>query len=319
VIRQWWRERPTANVGVVPSSKALIWILDVDPKNGGRETLAELECTYGELPPTVEVLSGSGGRHLYFARTGDPRESALLNRACAPGLDVLTNGRHAVAPPSRHKTGRAYEWEAEHHPDDAKILPAPDWLLNLCARQAGQPTDGVTPYGRAALSGEVERVRLAAESTRNDTLNLSTFKAGQLVEAGHISQAVAASELVQAGLAAGLSAREVRDTVRSGLKGGKRKPRTNVPPVVPDVTGGTPAPLSIVDRFIRELCEVTPGTRCPFRALFGAFARFSQKESAAETETAFGRELERRGFELRRSNGVRYRAGLRLRDEGTVK
>lgn len=328
VIRQWWCGQSAANVGVVPSSRSGIWILDVDPKHGGDETLAELECKHGELPPTVEVLTGSGGRHLYFARTGDPRESNLRNRACAPGLDMLTNGGLAVAPPSRHGSGRAYEWEAAHHPDDTEILPAPDWLLDLCARQAAQPADGVTPYGRAALSGEVERVRLAAESTRNDTLNSATFKIGQLVEPGHIQQAVAASELAQAGRTAGLPAREVRDTVRSGLKGGKRKPRANVPPVVRPGGAGQPPPADRPPAYvlvaaaqvapILELIAIRePGTRVPAAAVYSRYSdRCASLGRTPASARTFGLALSALGVQdVKGTAGRRDRIGLRLREE----
>jgi hypothetical protein len=43
-------------------------VLDEDPTNDGDASLAKLEREHGE-PPTVECLTGGGGRHLYFVGT----------------------------------------------------------------------------------------------------------------------------------------------------------------------------------------------------------------------------------------------------------
>ena len=44
--------------------------LEMDPDKGGDETLLALQQEYGKLPETVEVLTGGGGRHLYFRHPG---------------------------------------------------------------------------------------------------------------------------------------------------------------------------------------------------------------------------------------------------------
>ena len=60
------RRRPRCNWGVATGIKSGVFVVDVDPYHAGAETLASLEDEFGPLPATWEVLTGGGGRHLYF-------------------------------------------------------------------------------------------------------------------------------------------------------------------------------------------------------------------------------------------------------------
>src|SRR5688572_11141260 len=51
-IRAWWSRWPDANIAVATGTAAGIWVLDVDPANGGLESLEALEVANGELRPT---------------------------------------------------------------------------------------------------------------------------------------------------------------------------------------------------------------------------------------------------------------------------
>ena len=71
-----WRGRwPDSNTGVA-TGRGLV-VLDIDPRNGGDESLAELIEKYGPLPETVTVSTGGGGGlsdpHLCAAREADAR------------------------------------------------------------------------------------------------------------------------------------------------------------------------------------------------------------------------------------------------------
>ena len=86
-IQHWWQQWPTAHVGIVTGLGSRLAILDVDPRNGGEESLKDLERGYAPLPDTPLVLSGGGGMHYYF----------LLETPCpsadpAPGLNFLAEG-----------------------------------------------------------------------------------------------------------------------------------------------------------------------------------------------------------------------------------
>src|SRR5262245_18986993 len=64
-IRRWWARHPGANIAT-PTSWCVV--VDVDRRHGGDDALALLERSHGPLPETAEVVTGSGGRHIYFAR-----------------------------------------------------------------------------------------------------------------------------------------------------------------------------------------------------------------------------------------------------------
>jgi hypothetical protein len=95
-ILSWWQRWPTAGVGILTGQPSGLVVLDVDPRHGGDDALWALEQQHGPLSVTVEVVTGGGGRHIYFAHQS-PLESFTL----APGLEVKADGTFVVAPPSR--------------------------------------------------------------------------------------------------------------------------------------------------------------------------------------------------------------------------
>ena len=70
-----------------------------------RQAFAPLRLSHARLPPTREVITGGGGRHIYFKYTG-PIPSTVSR--IAP--DTRGDGGYAIAPPSIHESGRAYTW-----------------------------------------------------------------------------------------------------------------------------------------------------------------------------------------------------------------
>jgi DNA-binding transcriptional ArsR family regulator len=137
VIRAWWERWPDANLGVATGLASGLFVLDVDPAHGGDESLEILVARHGAPPGGPISHTGGGGRHLLFAHPGFrvPSRSGALGS----GLDVRSDGGYIVAPPSQHRSGRLYEWEASSHPDEVPLPQAPAWLL------AGGTTSGDTP------------------------------------------------------------------------------------------------------------------------------------------------------------------------------
>lgn len=132
-LEEWYRRWPDAGVGIVTGRVSGLVVLDVDPRHDGDESLAALEREYGALPLTIEAISGGGGRHIYFEYPG----GELRNRAAlAPGIDLRAEGGLVVAPPSVHASGRRYEWEVSHHPDDTELAAMPGWMLRLALGEA---------------------------------------------------------------------------------------------------------------------------------------------------------------------------------------
>ena len=126
-IRDWWRRDPEANVGVATGTTSGLLVLDVDPRNGGNESLLEQTDQYGAIPATLMSSTGGGGMHWWFkCPDGVPRSTTPR-----PGLDVKGDGGYVVAPPSLHASGKPYTWQVG--PGDAELALPPDWLLSLRA------------------------------------------------------------------------------------------------------------------------------------------------------------------------------------------
>jgi hypothetical protein len=140
-IEAWWSRWPDANVGILLGAVAGMVAIDVDPRNGGDASLAELEAEYGALPATVEALTGGGGRHLFFAHAG----GKLAGRLRA-GIDVKADGGYVVAPPSLHASGERYRWRKGCGPHERSPASLPDWLqVQLCPNW--RPTAAPTAAG----------------------------------------------------------------------------------------------------------------------------------------------------------------------------
>lgn len=159
-ISGWFERWPDANVAIVTGKISDLVVLDVDPQHGGDDSLTDLERRFAPLPETVEAISGGGGRHVYFAHPGD----VLRNRVgLAPGIDLRGDGGMIIAPPSVHPSGRRYEWEVSHHPDDVALAPLPSWLLTLVR--------GETPYlGHSLAHWRALVQQGVSEGTRNNTV-----------------------------------------------------------------------------------------------------------------------------------------------------
>lgn len=123
-IRQWWGRHPTANIGVSTGASSLV-VVDVDPRNGGEDSLAALEAKHGELR-TVTGLTGGGGQHLLFERPAGAER--LRSSPLAQGVDIKADGGYIVVPPSVHLSGATYSWDSGARPDDEQPAPLPDWI-----------------------------------------------------------------------------------------------------------------------------------------------------------------------------------------------
>jgi Bifunctional DNA primase/polymerase, N-terminal len=65
-IHHWWETWNSANIAIALGKVAGFFALDVDPRNGGDETLAALGRKHGRLPKTRTAETGGGGTHLLF-------------------------------------------------------------------------------------------------------------------------------------------------------------------------------------------------------------------------------------------------------------
>jgi hypothetical protein len=125
-IADWWSRRPDANIGIATGGASGFCAADIDPRNLGDGNWENLIDEHGQIPDTVQALTGGGGTHILFA----------CNLPCtklAPGVDWKGDGGYICAPPSIHPSGRQYCWEASSRPDELTIAPAPQWIIDLVA------------------------------------------------------------------------------------------------------------------------------------------------------------------------------------------
>jgi KaiC/GvpD/RAD55 family RecA-like ATPase len=137
-VTAWWTRYPDANIGLTTGASSGLVVVDVDGADG-EAALA----VYGELPLTVESLTGKG-RHLLFRGAPEIRNSA---GKLGPQLDVRAEGGYIVAPPSIHPNGGVYRWANGRHP--GKLTPA-DLPESIAKRITGvvgsiQPVVGAAP------------------------------------------------------------------------------------------------------------------------------------------------------------------------------
>ena len=240
-VGDWWIGNPNRNIGLACGSESGFFVLDIDPKNGGSETLAVLEAENGALPRTYTVRTGSGGRHYYY-RFPDFDLGNSPGQLKGTGIDVRGNGGQVVAPPSVTTVGA---YSLQH---DDPVADAPDWLLALLkprtdlrvVASGGQP---VAESDRPALQAYVSQaIRLACAEVastveeRNNTLNNQVLSLAGI--AAHDPSLVERDELYEAmhdacvanGLIRDDGRHAFRQTFQSAWSAGLTKPRQQWPP-----------------------------------------------------------------------------------------
>jgi len=139
-------------------------VLDIDPRNGGDRTLAQLEDKHGELPHGPRSLTGGGGWHLFYTAPSFSPVGKLGN-----GIDVKYHG-YVVLPCSLHESGSRYEWLVA--PDEAALptladpwcellrtrnLPTTTQARNLSHREGGPIPEGSRNNTLTQIAGAIRR------------------------------------------------------------------------------------------------------------------------------------------------------------------
>lgn len=125
-VARWWKMCPEANIGIYLAPSGLCAI-DIDPRNGGIDTIDQIESEHGQIVSDLLQFSGGGGEHRVFER---PSGTTLPGKL-GPGVDVKLDG-YILVEPSNHMSGGTYEWEASSSPLDGCVAtPLPDWIRDL--------------------------------------------------------------------------------------------------------------------------------------------------------------------------------------------
>ena len=121
-----------------------VFVIDLDDQKGPQaeawwQGLLELHNSRIDVE-TVEQRTGGGGRQKLFRAPMDwvaPTNKTTIN------IDVRGQGGFAMLPPSRHESGRDYEWLPGRAPWETAIADAPEWLLEaidtLIVRHGSRP------------------------------------------------------------------------------------------------------------------------------------------------------------------------------------
>jgi len=135
-IRDWWATDPDAGIGIELSTSGLL-ALDIDPQNGGDESLRALEAEHGVLHSDCTAVTQGGGEHRLFSADSTLSYPGTLGA----GLDLKHHGYICVAPTSG--PSGIYQWEAGRSPlsksNPAQPSPLPASLLARLARRLTTP------------------------------------------------------------------------------------------------------------------------------------------------------------------------------------
>jgi len=142
-IRDWWGKNPTAGIGIATGARSGFFAVDIDPKNGGQETLTALLEKNGAFPETVTQQTGGGGQHFLFEYP--PVDVSSTAGKIGKGIDTRGNTGYICAAPTIHPSGKPYRWIVA--PSQHVIVPAPDWLLHALISKSTAP-------GQTAATGQ---------------------------------------------------------------------------------------------------------------------------------------------------------------------
>ncbi|OGM25742.1 hypothetical protein A3D00_03365 [Candidatus Woesebacteria bacterium RIFCSPHIGHO2_02_FULL_38_9] len=115
-IEKWISMDSFAGFAIVTGKISNLFVLDID--NGA-------DTSNLDIPDTVSVETGSGGKHYYFRY---PNGIELGNSGgFRKKMDTRGEGGYVIAPPALHPNGNTYKWICGL---DTEIAEVPKWLLD---------------------------------------------------------------------------------------------------------------------------------------------------------------------------------------------
>ena len=170
-IRNWWRRWPNAGLGMATGRKSGVWVLDLDSEDAIAWYAGKIR-EHGRSP-TRGVQTGRG-RHLYWKY---PDEDVVIrNRVSVDERKIDTRGERGfvVLPPTRHYSGRHYEWRDQAPYQSEPAMP-PDWLVEIVKHRPPPPPAKIVvipsrvPWTAKAADDEMAR-RLRLEPAARQML-----------------------------------------------------------------------------------------------------------------------------------------------------
>lgn len=227
-IKEWAEQFPNANVAVPTGQESGIFVIDLDTP--------EAITTYknlGRLPQTLQATTGRGV-HLYFTWMGGRivnRAGKLVSKSKhpyrgdtwieTPGLDVRGDGGQIIVPPSKHSSGRDYEWVDMMQ----RIAMPPPWLLRMLGEKCEAKLFKKSEATHIpSLDSILNNLIGTKEGGRNHALNVAAFRASAIVKARQMNEQDVINSLLSVALSIGLTRHESMTTIKSGLSSGMQNP-----------------------------------------------------------------------------------------------
>lgn len=200
-----------------------VCVVDLDSDDGARWYLGIVGVDHVPDTPTARTARGM---HIWFL---SPR--ILRSAKIAPGADFRGQGGYVVVPPSRHPSGATYEWltplvqdgeirEIDWLPDGIEVLlggvevlpeSPPEFRRMVIDTRTWQLVEDEPDTRRL-----VGYMAVAPEGQRNAILN---WAAHRFKDDG-VPRETCLKDLGDAAVASGLTAKEVRATIRSVYRRG---------------------------------------------------------------------------------------------------
>jgi hypothetical protein len=211
-------ERDGVMIGCQPAANEVV--IDVDPRNGGDNTLA----LFPALPRTRTTKTRSDGRHYWL--TIEP--GTEMRGKLGPGIDVKRHGKgYVVIPPSA-----GYSWLVK-----GRKAKCPAWLLEeLTVSRSFSPGEAAapryfpfqigTPYGEAALRNGLRELHDAGHGARHETLNKVAYSLGMLAAGGELNGDKTCQAILDEAILIGLDEEDAVDVLRRGWFAGEKQPRS---------------------------------------------------------------------------------------------
>lgn len=169
-------------------------VIDIDPRNGGKESLAQLQEDIGiglrQAAGGIGVKTGGGGAHFYFTLPEGFRVGPqIILHERYPGIDVKSGNGYVVIPGSLHYSGKPYEWLDSDVTIVGGLSMCPTGLLELIEKQEpefGAITGGLDVASTASADQSRARVLVAEyEGAGSGERNESMYKlANRLLDFG---------------------------------------------------------------------------------------------------------------------------------------
>ena len=148
-IRNWWTNDPDAGIGLSLAASGLLAV-DIDPRNGGWESLAEIESRHGKLVSRCVAKTQGGGEHHLFLVDS----TIVVPSKLATGIDLKHRGYICVEGTSGPDGD--YRWLEGLSPlESSEPGPLPTFIRDFCHKSVASARCASLRPGTVLASNEV--------------------------------------------------------------------------------------------------------------------------------------------------------------------